>query len=53
MERKAAVRREIGLWDAKKQENFLKLGVDFAVQTRYNVCLYGKLEEGGAIHAQH
>ena len=39
--------------NAKKQENFLKLGVDFAGQTRYNVCLYGKLEEGGAIHAQH
>ena len=37
----------------KKQKNFLKLGVDFTGQTRYNVCLYGKLEEGGAIHAQH
>ena len=37
----------------KKQQNFLKLGVDFVFQTRYNVCLYGKLEEGGAIHAQH
>jgi len=37
----------------KKQKNFLKLGVDFVWQTRYNVCLYGKLEEGGAIHAQH
>ena len=31
----------------------VKKGVDFAGQTRYNVCLYGKLEEGGAIHAQH
>ena len=37
----------------KKQKKFLKLGVDFVGQTRYNVCLYGKLEEGGAIHAQH
>ena len=31
----------------------VKKGVDFVWQTRYNVCLYGKLEEGGAIHAQH
>ncbi len=31
----------------------VKKGVDFVSQTRYNVCLYGKLEEGGAIHAQH
>ena len=31
----------------------VKKGVDFILQTRYNVCLYGKLEEGGAIHAQH
>ena len=31
----------------------VKKGVDFAAQKRYNVCLYGKLEEGGAIHAQH
>ena len=37
----------------KKTKDFLKLGVDFVAQTRYNVCLYGKLEEGGAIHAQH
>ena len=37
----------------KKQKKFLKLGVDFVRQTRYNVCLYGKLEEGGALHAQH
>ena len=37
----------------KKHKKFLKLGVDFVGQTRYNVCLYGKLEEGGAIHAQH
>ena len=37
----------------KKSKKFLKLGVDFVGQTRYNVCLYGKLEEGGAIHAQH
>ena len=34
-------------------EKNIKKGVDFAGQTRYNVCLYGKLEEGGAIHAQH
>jgi len=45
--------RGIRLVNAKKQQKFLKLGVDFAGQTRYNVCLYGKLEEGGAIHAQH
>ena len=31
----------------------VKKGVDFICQTRYNVCLYGKLEEGGKIHAQH
>ena len=51
---RGAVRPQgIRLGNVKKQENFLKLGVDFAGQTRYNVCLYGKLEEGGAIHAQH
>ena len=37
----------------KKQKKFLKLGVDFTGQTRYNVCLYGKLEEGGALNGKH
>ena len=31
----------------------LKKGVDFDAQRRYNVCLYGKITQGGEIHAQH
>ena len=30
-----------------------KKGVDFVLKRRYNVCLYGKLTQGGEIHAQH
>ena len=30
-----------------------KKGVDFVLRRRYNVCLYGKLTQGGEIHAQH
>ena len=49
---KNSVLTAIGI-NLRKHKKFLKLGVDFTGQTRYNVCLYGKLEEGGAIHAQH
>ena len=31
----------------------VKKGVDFVLQTRYNVCLYGKLEEGGALNGKY
>ena len=34
-------------------EKNLKKGVDFDRQTRYNVCLYGKLEEGGALNGKY
>ena len=37
----------------KEGQKFLKKGVDFGGERRYNVYPYGKLTEGGVIHAQH
>ena len=61
-EKRCGIRADKGLPDADKGgdlsenrpfEKNLKKGVDFAGQTRYNVCLYGKLEEGGALNGKY
>ena len=39
--------------NVRKCINFFEKGVDFILQRRYNVWLYGKPAKGGATHAQH
>ena len=41
------------LYFPQQSTNFLKKGVDFIPEKRYNVCLYGQQKQGGGICAQH